>query len=205
MGGMFDWRHEVSTTDPAYYKWTQWIFLQLYKAGKAYKKLGAVNWCPECKTVLANEQVIDGYCERRANHVMKLSMIVNASRTSKMVVTRKDLERAISIIEATEVKMRNTFRGVGQLSYADILTKIMNVIGMEKCIMSSELLSRFSSDIDKWRLDQIIESLKHSKFVHVIHTENDVRIIHRKSYEEGKVDIEGNYGNFITIVEKKEE
>jgi len=64
MGGMFDWRHEVSTTDPAYYKWTQWIFLQLYKAGKAYKKLGAVNWCPECKTVLANEQVIDGYCER---------------------------------------------------------------------------------------------------------------------------------------------
>ncbi len=64
MGGMFDWRHELSTTDPAYYKWTQWIFLQLYKAGKAYKKLGAVNWCPECKTVLANEQVIEGFCER---------------------------------------------------------------------------------------------------------------------------------------------
>jgi leucyl-tRNA synthetase len=64
MGGMFDWRTELSTTDPTYYKWTQWIFLQLYKAGKAYKKLGAVNWCPECKTVLANEQVIEGYCER---------------------------------------------------------------------------------------------------------------------------------------------
>ncbi len=64
MGGMFDWRHELSTTDPAYYKWTQWIFLQLFDAGKAYKKLGAVNWCPECKTVLANEQVIDGFCER---------------------------------------------------------------------------------------------------------------------------------------------
>ena len=64
IGGMFDWRHELSTTDPGYYKWTQWIFLQLYKAGKAYKKRGAVNWCPECKTVLANEQVINGYCER---------------------------------------------------------------------------------------------------------------------------------------------
>jgi leucyl-tRNA synthetase len=64
IGGMFDWRHELSTTDPAYYRWTQWIFLQLYKAGKAYKKRGAVNWCPECKTVLANEQVINGYCER---------------------------------------------------------------------------------------------------------------------------------------------
>jgi leucyl-tRNA synthetase len=64
IGGMFDWRHELSTTDPGYYKWTQWIFLQLFKAGKAYKKRGAVNWCPECKTVLANEQVIAGFCER---------------------------------------------------------------------------------------------------------------------------------------------
>ncbi|MGH7497465.1 MAG: leucine--tRNA ligase, partial [Gemmatimonadales bacterium] len=64
MGGMFDWRHELSTTDPRYYKWTQWIFLQLLKAGKAYKKAAAVNWCPKDKTVLANEQVIDGRCER---------------------------------------------------------------------------------------------------------------------------------------------
>ena len=64
VGGMFDWRHELSTTDPAYYRWTQWLFLQLYHAGKAYQKTGSVNWCPECKTVLANEQVVGGYCER---------------------------------------------------------------------------------------------------------------------------------------------
>ncbi len=64
IGGMFDWRHELSTTDPRYYKWTQWIFLQLLKAGKAYKKAAAVNWCPKDKTVLANEQVINGRCER---------------------------------------------------------------------------------------------------------------------------------------------
>jgi leucyl-tRNA synthetase len=63
-GGMFDWRHELSTTDPAYYKWTQWIFLQLFHAGLAYKKRAAVNWCPKDKTVLANEQVINGRCER---------------------------------------------------------------------------------------------------------------------------------------------
>src|SRR5690606_11559636 len=56
IGGMFDWRHALSTTDPEYYKWTQWLFLQLFKAGKAYKKKAAVNWCPNCKTVLANEQ-----------------------------------------------------------------------------------------------------------------------------------------------------
>jgi leucyl-tRNA synthetase len=64
IGGMFDWRHELSTTDPAYYKWTQWVFLQLFTAGKAYKKSAAVNWCPVDKTVLANEQVINGACER---------------------------------------------------------------------------------------------------------------------------------------------
>ncbi len=64
IGGMFDWRHELATTDPRYYKWTQWIFLQLLKAGKAYKKAAAVNWCPNDKTVLANEQVINGRCER---------------------------------------------------------------------------------------------------------------------------------------------
>jgi len=64
VGGMFDWRHELSTTDPRYYKWTQWLFLQLFKAGKAYKKKAAVNWCPNDKTVLANEQVLNGRCER---------------------------------------------------------------------------------------------------------------------------------------------
>ena len=61
---MFDWRHSLSTTDPEYYKWTQWVFLQLFKAGKAYKKRAAVNWCPNDKTVLANEQVENGRCER---------------------------------------------------------------------------------------------------------------------------------------------
>jgi leucyl-tRNA synthetase len=64
VGLMVDWRYELSTTDPAYYKWTQWIFLQLYKAGLAYKRRAAVNWCPKDKTVLANEQVIAGRCER---------------------------------------------------------------------------------------------------------------------------------------------
>jgi leucyl-tRNA synthetase len=63
-GLMIDWTHELSTTDPSYYKWTQWIFLQLYKRGLAYKKGAAVNWCPNDKTVLANEQVIAGECER---------------------------------------------------------------------------------------------------------------------------------------------
>ncbi len=73
-GGMFDWRHELSTTDPAYYKWTQWLFLKLYHAGLAYKKRAAVNWCPKDKTVLANEQVIDGRCERCGTAVEQRSL-----------------------------------------------------------------------------------------------------------------------------------
>jgi len=64
MGGMFDWNHALDTTDPAYYKWTQWIFLQLFEAGLAERKEAPVNWCPSCMTVLANEQVIGGACER---------------------------------------------------------------------------------------------------------------------------------------------
>jgi leucyl-tRNA synthetase len=63
-GLMVDWRYSVATTDPSYYKWTQWIFLKLYEKGLAYKKKAAVNWCPNDKTVLANEQVINGACER---------------------------------------------------------------------------------------------------------------------------------------------
>ena len=63
-GLMVDWQHSVDTTDPSYYRWTQWVFLQLYEQGLAYKKTAAVNWCPSCKTVLANEQVVGGECER---------------------------------------------------------------------------------------------------------------------------------------------
>ena len=60
----FDWSREINTTDPEYYKWTQWIFLQFYKAGLAYEATGLINWCPVDKTGLANEEVIDGHCER---------------------------------------------------------------------------------------------------------------------------------------------
>ncbi len=71
LGISFDWSREVNTTDPSYYKWTQWIFLQLFKKGLAYKKEMAVNWCTSCKCVLANEEVINGACERCGSEVVR--------------------------------------------------------------------------------------------------------------------------------------
>ena len=70
LGFSFDWDREVNTTDPEYYKWTQWIFLQLYKNGLAYKKKMSVNWCTSCKCVLANEEVVNGVCERCGSEVI---------------------------------------------------------------------------------------------------------------------------------------
>ena len=71
LGYSFDWDREVNTTDPSYYKWTQWIFLQLFKKGLAYKTSMPVNWCTSCKIVLANEEVVDGVCERCGGAVIR--------------------------------------------------------------------------------------------------------------------------------------
>jgi leucyl-tRNA synthetase len=71
MGFSYDWSKELNSSDPNYYKWTQWIFLQFYKNGLAYKKKARVNWCPVCKTVLANEQVVSGKCERCETEVIQ--------------------------------------------------------------------------------------------------------------------------------------
>ena len=71
LGISFDWSREINTTDPSYYKWTQWIFLQLFKHGLAYKKEASVNWCTSCKCVLGNEEVVNGVCERCGSEVVR--------------------------------------------------------------------------------------------------------------------------------------
>ncbi len=71
LGISFDWSREINTTDPEYYKWTQWIFLQMFKHGLAYKKEMSVNWCTSCKCVLANEEVVNGVCERCGSEVVR--------------------------------------------------------------------------------------------------------------------------------------
>jgi leucyl-tRNA synthetase len=74
IGNIYDWDSELSTASPEYYKWTQWIFIQLYKKGLAEKRTSSVNWCPSCKTVLADEQVQNGFCERCGSEVQKKEM-----------------------------------------------------------------------------------------------------------------------------------
>ncbi|MBT7121442.1 MAG: leucine--tRNA ligase, partial [Clostridia bacterium] len=74
MGAMFDWDYEIKTCMPDYYKWTQWCFLKLYEKGLAYRKQAPVNWCESCQTVLANEQVADGTCERCGSEVIKKNL-----------------------------------------------------------------------------------------------------------------------------------
>lgn len=71
IGALYDWSKEINTTDPDYYKWTQWIFLQMYKAGLAYRANMPINWCPSCKTGLANEEVINGTCDRCGTQVIQ--------------------------------------------------------------------------------------------------------------------------------------
>lgn len=74
LGISYDWANEIATSHPEYYRWTQWIFLQLYKQGLAYRGIGMVNWCPGCQTVLANEQVVEGACERCGSKVIQKEM-----------------------------------------------------------------------------------------------------------------------------------
>ncbi|MBI5734114.1 MAG: class I tRNA ligase family protein, partial [Candidatus Kerfeldbacteria bacterium] len=74
LGFSYDWDREINTADPSYYKWTQWLFLKLYEKGLAYRRQAPVNWCPSCQTVLANEQVVGGACERCSSQVEQRQM-----------------------------------------------------------------------------------------------------------------------------------
>ncbi|HCB99821.1 MAG TPA: leucine--tRNA ligase [Ruminococcaceae bacterium] len=107
LGLSFDWSREINTTDPAYYKWTQWIFLQLFKKGLAYKKEMRVNWCPSCKCVLANEEVINGACERCGSPVtyrVKSQWMLKITAYAQRLID--DLDN-VDYIDRVKVQQRN--------------------------------------------------------------------------------------------------
>lgn len=94
LGLSFDWTREINTTDPSYYKWTQWIFLQMFKHGLAYKKEMSVNWCTACKCVLANEEVVNGVCERCGSevvHKVKSQWMLKITQYAQRLIDDLDL------------------------------------------------------------------------------------------------------------------
>ena len=107
LGYSFDWDREVNTTDPSYYKWTQWIFLQLYKNGLAYKTSMPVNWCTSCKCVLANEEVVEGVCERCGSAVIRKEKSQWMLRITKYAQRLIDDLDGLDFIERVKTQQKN--------------------------------------------------------------------------------------------------
>ncbi len=106
LGLSFDWSREINTTDPAYYKWTQWIFLQLFKKGLAYKKEMNVNWCTSCKCVLANEEVVGGVCERCGSevvHKVKSQWMLKITAYAQRLIDDLDLVDYIDRVKTSQI------------------------------------------------------------------------------------------------------
>ena len=107
LGLSFDWSREINTTDPNYYKWTQWIFLQLFKKGLAYKKEMSVNWCTSCKCVLANEEVVNGVCERCGSegvHKTKSQWMLAITKYAQRLIDDLD---DVDFIDRVKVQQKN--------------------------------------------------------------------------------------------------
>ena len=120
LGYGFDWDRVIDTTDPQYYKWTQWIFLQMYKHGLAYKTTMPVNWCTSCKCVLANEEVVDGVCERCGSEVVRKEKSQWMLRITKYAQRLIDDLDDVDYIERVKIQQRNW---IGRSTGAEVTFK----------------------------------------------------------------------------------
>ncbi len=162
LGFSFDWSREINTTDPSYYKWTQWIFLQLYKQGLAYKKEMSVNWCTSCKCVLANEEVVNGVCERCGSEVVQKEksqwMLKITEYAEKLLEGLNDVD----FIERVKTQQRNWIgRSYGtQVTFGTTLgdtleiftTRADTLFGATYMVMSPEhpLLAKWADKITNY-------------------------------------------------------
>ena len=160
LGFSFDWSREINTTDPEYYKWTQWIFLQLYKKGLAYKKKMSVNWCTSCKCVLANEEVVNGVCERCGSEVVhkeKSQWMLKITDYAEKLLDGLD---DVDFIERVKTQQRNwigksygtqvTFNTTNKDSFDVFTTRADTLFGVTYMVMSPEhpLIEKWSSQIE---------------------------------------------------------
>ena len=171
-GLMVDWSKQVITSEPDYYKWTQWLFLQLYKQGLAYKKAAAVNWCPVDKTVLANEQVIDGHCER-CNTIVEQRLLEQwFFRTSQFAPRLLDNIAALDWSEVTKQAQRNwigrsegahvTFRVANAHDVTVFTTRPDTVFGATWLVLAPEhpLVSEIVTPAQRSPVDAYLERTK---------------------------------------------
>lgn len=166
LGYSFDWDRVVNTTDPEYYKWTQWIFLQLYKKGLAYKTTMPVNWCTSCKCVLANEEVVDGACERCGSPVIRKEksqwMLKITAYADRLIDDLDDLD----FIERVKTQQKNwigrstgcelTFKTNTEDTVTVYTTRADTLFGVSYVVISPEhpLLEKWKERIGNW--DEVV-------------------------------------------------
>ena len=169
IGFSFDWDREVNTTDPKYYKWTQWIFLQMFKHGLAYKQEMAINWCPSCKVGLANEEVVDGCCERcgtQVEHRRKSQWMLRITAYAQRLIDDLD---GLDYIERVKTQQKNW---IGRSEGAEVdftangqklrifTTRPDTLFGATYMVMSPEhpYIDDWKDQIENW--DEIMEYRK---------------------------------------------
>ena len=162
LGYSFDWDRVVDTTDPEYYKWTQWIFLQMYKHGLAYKTTMPVNWCTSCKCVLANEEVVEGVCERCGSEVIHKEKSQWMLRITKYADRLIDDLDDVDFIERVKTQQRNwigrstgtevTFKTNTEDDITVYTTRVDTLFGVTYTVISPEhpLLKKWQPLIKNW-------------------------------------------------------
>ena len=162
LGYSFDWDRVVDTTDPNYYRWTQWIFLQMYKHGLAYKTTMPVNWCTSCKCVLANEEVVEGVCERCGAPVIRKEKSQWMLRITKYADRLIDDLDDVDYIERVKTQQRNwigrstgtevTFKTNTEDDITVYTTRVDTLFGVTYTVISPEhpLLKKWKSIIKNW-------------------------------------------------------
>ena len=180
LGFSFDWSREINTTDPSYYKWTQWIFLQLFKKGLAYKTKMSVNWCTSCKCVLANEEVVNGVCERCGSEVIHKEKSQWMLKITDYAEKLLDGLNDVDFIERVKTQQRNwigrsygtqvTFKtNIGD-SFDIFTTRADTLFGATYMVMSPEhpLIEKWANDGKIGNLDEVMayqtEASKKSDF-----------------------------------------
>jgi len=175
IGAMYDWDKYLSTSDPEYYKWTQWLFLKLYDMGLAYKEVAPVNWCPSCLTVLANEQVIEGHCERCETEVEKKDLSQWFFRITKYAEELLDGLENINWPESTKLMQKNWIgRSEGTTVFFEIAdteeklniftTRVDTIYGATFIIVAPEhhILEHIVSDEKREEVNAYVEKAKNT-------------------------------------------